>query len=124
MSKTQKNGRIGELFAQNYLKTHGYVLLATNYHCRYGEIDIVAFKEGILEFIEVRTRTKNSLNLPEESLTRLKLLHIRRSVADFLQNRLKIIQQNLGIRSWRISLVGIILNANGVPISLTRTPIN
>ena len=42
--------------AARFLKNKGYLILETNYRCRWGEIDIVALEEGQMVFVEVRTR--------------------------------------------------------------------
>ena len=49
-------GYFGERSAAGYLRKKGYRILASNYRSRFGEIDIVACKGGILAFVEVKTR--------------------------------------------------------------------
>lgn len=51
-----ETGRFGENEACRYLESHGYGILMQNYHSRYGEIDIVAEKDGAVVFVEVKTR--------------------------------------------------------------------
>jgi putative endonuclease len=125
MSKSQETGILGEQIAKTHIIKSGYTVLKTNYRCRYGEIDIIATKNTTLEFFEVRTRTQNSLNLPEESITRLKFLHIQRTVAHFFEAKLETLNQNppLEITSWRISLIGILLDSRGNLIRLSYIPI-
>lgn len=55
------NGRSGEQYAAKQLLQKGYRILAQNYHSRYGELDIIAAKDGILAFVEVKTRAKTYL---------------------------------------------------------------
>ena len=51
---TRKLGLYGEDLACKYLQAKGYVILERNFRCRrFGEIDIVASKAGVLSFIEV-----------------------------------------------------------------------
>lgn len=54
-------GNWGEALAAEYLRKQGYRLLATNYHCRAGELDLIATKDSILAFVEVKTRQDNQL---------------------------------------------------------------
>ena len=50
-------GNLGERIAKIYLQINGYQILKCNFRCRFGEIDLIAQKEGTLHFIEVKTRT-------------------------------------------------------------------
>jgi len=56
MAKAELLGPWGEALAAQYLKENGYTVLACNYHCRYGEIDIIVKKKKILAFVEVKLR--------------------------------------------------------------------
>ena len=49
-------GKNGENIAKNYLKKQGYRIIDTNYKTKIGEIDIVAMKDKVLSFIEVKSR--------------------------------------------------------------------
>ncbi len=53
------NGKLGEQYAAQQLLHKGYSIVAVNYFSRYGEIDIVAIKDDILAFVEVKTRAKS-----------------------------------------------------------------
>ena len=56
-------GAIGEELAANYLVKSGYRLLHRNWRLKGGcEIDIVAFKDNALHFVEVKTRTTTFLD--------------------------------------------------------------
>ena len=61
MKEDRSSGAWGEELAARYLKRHGWRLLERNYACRYGEIDLIASRRGILAFVEVKTR-KNALH--------------------------------------------------------------
>lgn len=61
MKLNQNNtGLEAEKLAATFLLNQGLTLLAQNYHCRYGEIDLIMQETKTLVFIEVRLR-KNSL---------------------------------------------------------------
>lgn len=62
------NGKLGEDYSCKYLEENGYSILKRNFHSRYGEIDIIAKKDDVIAFIEVKTRKANSLVLAEEAV--------------------------------------------------------
>ena len=49
-------GRWGEGLAADYLRKKGYTILAANWHCRFGEIDLIAADREYLCFVEVKLR--------------------------------------------------------------------
>ena len=57
-------GKKGEDMVTGFLMKNGHTILKRNYLCRFGEIDIIAKKEDILLFVEVKTRKENSLVSP------------------------------------------------------------
>lgn len=54
--KNGETGRFGENEACRYLKENGYEIVARNYRSRYGEIDIIARRDGAVVFVEVKAR--------------------------------------------------------------------
>lgn len=77
-------GRLGEKLAAEYLMQKGYTILARNYYTRYGEIDIICKKSGVLVLVEVKTRQSLGCGEPEEAVTRLKISHIRKAAGIYL----------------------------------------
>lgn len=76
MARHNETGKKGEALAASYLQQQGFTVLHSNWrHERY-EIDIIATREEILHFIEVKTRQSLSFGLPEESVTYQKIRHI------------------------------------------------
>ena len=66
-------GKKGEQLAEEYLTGLGYTILVRNWrHGRY-EIDLVTAKDGVLHFIEVKTRSNAAFGQPEEAVDRKKL---------------------------------------------------
>lgn len=59
MSHTQESGNAGETQACDFLTAKGYKILARNYRCKTGEIDIIAQQKKFLVFIEVKTRASS-----------------------------------------------------------------
>ena len=65
-------GRLGEDLAVAELVHRGYEIVARNWRCRIGEVDIVARQEETWYFFEVRTRRGREFGMPEESVTATK----------------------------------------------------
>lgn len=104
-------GKFGEDIAADRLAKSGYQILTRNFHSKYGEIDIVALKNDILFFFEVKTRTCNSINAPEESITYQKRQKLIRTAMTFLENKALSLPK---IKSWRIAFFGILLRGEKV----------
>ena len=79
-----KAGIWGEVFAARYLRDNGYFLIAGNYRCRMGEIDIIAGKDGVVCFVEVKTRAEDTLTRPMEAVDEGKQERIRLAAQSFL----------------------------------------
>lgn len=79
-------GAWGEDIAIQILAADGYNIHARNVHSRYGEIDIVAEREGILVFIEVKLRkAAGAFGAPEESFTPQKQERLLKTIWGYLQ---------------------------------------
>jgi len=70
-------GRWGEAYARRWLAQRGWRILASNWRCRAGEVDIVAVRGPDLVFFEVRTRTSVAFGHPVESISAAKLARMR-----------------------------------------------
>ncbi len=66
MGDNPSSGPIGENKAVEFLKAGGYKIIKRNFRAIGIEIDIIAQKENILCFIEVKTRKSNNYGRPEE----------------------------------------------------------
>ncbi len=66
---TVNRGAKAEDRALAYLQSHGLALLARNYRCRGGELDLVMEAAGMLVFVEVRYRASADFGTPEETIT-------------------------------------------------------
>lgn len=75
MARHNETGRAGEQLATQWLTTQGFRVIENNWRCGKLEIDIIAFKEGILHFIEVKTRSSLQFGHPETLVTRRKMMH-------------------------------------------------
>ena len=85
-TSTRSLGRYGEDLACKYLQAKGYKILKRNFRCRrFGEIDIVASKAGVLSCIEVKTRASLRYGMPAEAVTLAKQRKIYRVAQYYLQ---------------------------------------
>ena len=82
---TVSRGAAGEILAARYLTDNGYTLLSTNFHSRFGEIDIIASKDGFLVFAEVKARGADALYTPREAVTAAKQQKLVRTALCYCQ---------------------------------------
>ena len=66
----------GEEIACNYIEKNEYQIIARNFMCNQGEIDIVARDKKELVFIEVKTRTNTKFGNPVDAVDKNKKKHI------------------------------------------------
>lgn len=78
------SGRTGEEFACALLQKKGAVVIARNYHSRWGEVDIIARKDRYLLFVEVKTRSYRSASVPQAAVTAGKQKKILRTAIQFM----------------------------------------
>jgi putative endonuclease len=100
-------GQQGEDIAADYLLKQGYSILARNWRCPAGELDIVAREGGTLVFVEVRTRRGDRFGTPEESITSTKQAKLVELAQTYLQ------EHGLADENWRIDVVAVELDGRG-----------
>jgi putative endonuclease len=103
----RKLGQRGEILAADWLAALGYAIIARNYRCQAGEIDLVARYGGRWVFVEVRTRRGDRFGTPEESITPRKRRHLIASAQNFL------LENDALDADWRIDAVAVVLAADG-----------
>ena len=101
-------GNWGEGVAAVQLEAEGYAIVARNWRCAAGEIDLVARDGETLVFVEVKTRRGRAYGAPEEALTPRKAQKLLQLGAQYVY------EQALGDINWRIDLVAIELDARGL----------
>ena len=84
MSKIQELGKSGEEIVATYLKRNGYKILEKNFRCKFGEIDLIAKKKGLLSFIEVKTRASGAYGLPSEAVNKRKIANITKGIKKYI----------------------------------------
>ncbi|HVW14840.1 MAG TPA: YraN family protein [Mucilaginibacter sp.] len=65
-------GRKGEGLAKTFLESAGYEILDENWTHGKCEVDLVAYKEGVIIFVEVKTRSGNNFGEPEDFVDKRK----------------------------------------------------
>ena len=82
MADRQHLGAAGERAAADFLRRHGYALLARNYRCPGGEVDVIALERGAVVFVEVKARA--DLERALEAVTPEKRRRLNRAVRVWL----------------------------------------
>ena len=78
-------GNRGEAETARYLRKQGYTLLASQWRCRFGEIDLIARdRRGMLCFVEVKLRSNLSVGLPREFVDSRKQAKLRMAAAAYM----------------------------------------
>ncbi len=103
-------GRRGERIACRYLLRKGFDILARRFRSRSGELDIVAFDEEILVFVEVKTRSSGKFGEPWEFVDWQKQQILRRTAEDFIAD------YDLGQYAFRFDIVSVL----GKEVTLLR----
>ena len=57
---TKLLGKWGETVTAEYLRKHGWRILASGYRCKWGEIDLIAEKSGLISIVEVKLRKSDA----------------------------------------------------------------
>ena len=117
-SPTGKLGSWGERQARLHLEYKGYDIVATNFRCRAGEMDIVARYREVLVFVEVKTRRGNAYGSAEESISPVRAERLASVAEEFLQ-----LHHADGYDSgteWRIDLVCLNLDRSGKLLSVNH----
>ncbi len=89
MTEKRSIGNMGETLVASYLEEKSYQILERNYNKPYGEIDIIAMKDDIVCFVEVKARKSIKYGYPREAVNYYKQQRIIRASQMYLvENRL------------------------------------
>ncbi len=77
-------GKKGEDMVAGFLIKQGCTIVKRNYTCRFGELDIIAQKDNLILFVEVKTRKENSLVAPKEAVDSHKIRRMTLTAEDYL----------------------------------------
>jgi putative endonuclease len=79
-------GAHGEAAVAAWYEAQGYEVIARNWRCREGELDLVVRNGRVFVFCEVKTRTSDAFGIPAEAVTRSKQARLRRLAARWLED--------------------------------------
>lgn len=117
MSQTDKQntGKAGENHAEVFLKKHSYRILERNYWKKWGEIDIVADRDGVIHFVEVKTVSRETVleegsdtYAPEDNIHPWKRQRLARVIETYL------LERRIGEdRDWQVDSLAVYVNKEG-----------
>ena len=103
MIDTQELGYLAENIAARYLEDGGYEVIDKNYRKPWGEIDIIARKEGAVVFVEVKANSRAAEGFDPEVRVDWKKIHkITRTAELYLENELCDTDCE-----WQIDIIGV-----------------
>ena len=103
-------GALGEQLAVEHLTALGLQIVARNWRCRYGELDVIAAgPDGTVVFVEVKTRTGDGFGGWEYAVTPTKVRRIRRLAGLWLAG------QDQGWAAVRIDVIGVRIGRQRTP---------
>jgi putative endonuclease len=114
MAKHNETGTLGESIAAKYLENKGFSVIDKNYRRKWGELDIVVQKDGVIHFIEVKTVSRRSFGghfeqeinnyRPEDNMHPWKLKRLERALQTY------ILEKRLDSKEWQFDLVCVFLD--------------
>lgn len=104
-------GTLGEQLAVEHLQAAGLRVLARNWRCRYGELDVIAADDaaGTVVFVEVKTRTSDQFGGVVQAVTPEKVRRLRRLAGLWLA------AQDVRWAAVRIDVVGVRIGRQRTP---------
>ncbi|MFN8530902.1 MAG: YraN family protein [Anaerolineae bacterium] len=109
VNKKQALGQQGEAAAAHYLHANGLQVIEQNWHCRAGEIDIVARDGETWVFAEVKSRRSIQDDAPFEAITSHKQGRMIRAAETYVD------LHQLENAAWRIDVIAVVFAASGAP---------
>lgn len=103
----QTIGARGEAIAAKHLESLGYKLIAQNWHCRYGELDLIMRDGDTYVAVEVKTRSGTGYGSPFEAITERKATRLWRLLLEWKRTH------NLHGAHLRVDAVGIVIPRDG-----------
>jgi putative endonuclease len=111
MNSAKKTGDKGEAFAADYFLNKGFAFRESNYHSRYGEIDIILENSEYIVFVEVKTRKPRAISRGIEAVNKNKRLKIIKTAFVYLLN-------NPSKKQPRFDVAEVNVDSKGIPENL------
>ncbi len=109
MIERSELGKIGENFAEDYLKGKGYRIIERNFRQKLGELDVVAVaSDKTLVFIEVKTMREGELR-PEDQMSFSKMKKFKRVASLYAGFRHDLVDDGKG---WRMDVIALTKTGN------------
>ena len=99
-------GKIGEDIAANFLEKQDIKIIKKNYFTKYGEIDLIGFKNETIIFTEVKLRNNNNFGLPIEGITKNKIKRYQNTAQIFL------LENNIIYNNIRFDVICLYFDSN------------
>ena len=87
MNKKQKIGEFGEKIAEEFLLRNNYEIVSKNIKISYQEIDIIAKKNKMFIFVEVKTRTSFKFGNAEDSVGSKKIKNLKKAIGNYIYDK-------------------------------------
>ena len=84
MTDKREIGNEGEAIARDYLLQQGYTIMDTNWQFGHLEIDVIALKDNVLVFVEVKTRSSLAVQEPQLAVNQQKQRNIIRAANSYI----------------------------------------
>lgn len=114
MAKHNETGVIGEEVAAKYLINKGFSVIDRNYRRKWGELDIIARKKGVIHFVEVKTVSRRSFGghfeqeinyyKPEDNMHPWKIKRLQRALQTYL------LEKRMDKEEWQFDLACVFLD--------------
>jgi putative endonuclease len=109
MSTHNELGKKGEILAREYLQNKGYTILETNWRFHHKEIDIIASCKDILIIAEVKTRSGDYFQQPEEAVSLQKQKFLIDAADAYIQ------QNDINLEA-RLDIISVIIKNKDIKI--------
>jgi|SRR5579862_84838 len=105
---TNQFGELGERIAARWLEKSGWKILARRYRSGRRDIDVVAERDGLIAFVEVKARTGSAFGSPVEAVHRRKQRELSKSAQSWID------RHGRSGESYRFDVMGVLLKEKRV----------